>query len=286
MFSKILCPICEYSARKLIKVSGYQYYQCSNCRSIFIDTEILHKINEGISLVEYDSHYWDNEIKSAKERSYGSSLARVAEVFYYSRIPIRKFLDIGTGPGYLLDALEKLLPSKNIFYGVEKFPPPSQYRTKSPKYVIGDLSKIEFTVDAGVCIEVIEHLTPRMLMRILKDLSKVSNAQALYIFNTGMPEYVIDEDMNYLDPTRRGHIVSYSLRAISILANKYGFTTWPIPGKRWAFVLEYSSNSPKKSEKITERIWTALDKNLNSLSDPEMGSTLKILGLETARAYH
>ena len=72
-------------------------------------------------------------------------------------------------------------------------------------------------------IEVIEHLTPNMLKDMLLQLSKISNKGSLYIFNTGVPEYVLNEDFNYLDPTRRGHIVSYFTNAIRSITNNMNF---------------------------------------------------------------
>lgn len=58
----------------------------------------------------------------------------------------------------------------------------------------------------------------------------------------------------------------------------------PIPGKTWAYVLEYHSES-SANEDITNRIWSALPENLNLLTSESMGSVLKVLGLETVRAY-
>nr|WP_245204197.1 methyltransferase domain-containing protein [Ammoniphilus resinae] len=209
----------------------------------------------------------------------------MAEAFYYSRIPVHKFLDIGTGPGYFLDAVAKYLPnSKEKFYGIEKFPPKEQYYSQSKNYIIGDLCNLEIKFDAGMCIEVAEHLTPKMLKGLIKDLANISNKGALYIFNTGMPEYVLNEDLNYLDPLIRGHIASYSIKSIKILAEELGFSVFPLKGKTWAFVLEYLSQSSSE-ENIQDRIWSALNHNMNILSDKDMGTVLKVLGLDTSRAY-
>ena len=101
-----------------------------------------------------------------------------------------------------------------------------------------------------------------------------------------MPEYVKHEDMGYLDPTKRGHLVSYSLKAVALMAEKYGFVVHRIPGKTWAYALEFTNNKKATSVDIRDRIWHALPQNLNLLCDPEMGNVLKILGLETARAYN
>jgi len=206
-------------------------------------------------------------------------------LLYLCRSHVVEEQDIGTGPGYFLSAVEKYLPSrKSVFYGIEKFPPPEQYRVKSENYIIGNIASLPGKFDCGMCIEVLEHLTPNMVKTLFADLARISTPGALYIFNTGMPEYVLKENPAYLDPFNRGHIASYSVEAIKILAEKTGFTIFPIRGKTWAFVAEYMSKSNAR-EDITDRIWKPVESNLRILSDAEMGSVLKILGLETARAY-
>jgi hypothetical protein len=281
------CPCCFSTKVKFLKNSGgYDYYQCFSCDSLFIDVEYLKKIDEGFNIVKYEERYWREELESARERSYGPALARLAEAIYYCRIPIKRFIDIGTGPGYILDAVAKLLPDHaDIFYGVELFPPDPQFQTKSKNYIIGDVGDLTEKYDCGLCVEVVEHLTPKMLTGLFEKLAKVSNPNALYIFNTGLPEYVLKEDIGYLDPTRRGHLASYSLKAIDLLAGKFGFRTHAIPGKTWAYAIEYSGNERRANEDIRDRIWTALEHNLNILTDSNMGAVLKVLGLDTARAY-
>lgn len=285
---KQICPCCASNKTLLFTtVSGYDYFSCKSCDSLFIDTGYLSRIDNGFQIVKYEKSYWDEELNSAKERSYGVTLARMAEAVYYCKRPINKFLDIGTGPGYFLDAIEKLLPDhSNLFYGVELFPPDVAHRTKSKNYIIGDVGDLKHKFDCGICMEVIEHITPKMLDDILKKLAHVSNPDALYIFNTGMPEYVIHEDRGYLDPTKRGHIVSYSIKAVSIIAARHGFVTHKINGKTWAFALEFTTQRDRSEEDIRSRIWHAQKHNLNILSDTNMGHVLKILGLETSRAYN
>ncbi|GHU46879.1 hypothetical protein FACS1894200_01370 [Spirochaetia bacterium] len=138
----------------------------------------------------------------------------MAELFHYARIPIRKFVDIGSGHGYFLDAVGKYLPeSKEMFFAVEKFPPPVAHRTHSNNYFIGDTADFSEKVDGGVCMEVIEHMEPRTVKNLFQSIACISNPGAIYIFNTGMPDYVRNEDPDYLDPTVRGHIGSYSVQA-------------------------------------------------------------------------
>jgi SAM-dependent methyltransferase len=286
-YDKNKCPCCNsLNIQEYSVVDGFQYYRCYNCELLFIDVEYLKQIDDGFNIVEYREDYWDSELPAAWERASGVALARMAETFYYARIPINSFLDIGSGPGYFLDMISKYLPdNSSVFYANEKYPPLPQHRTDSKNYLVCDLADVNIKVDAGMCIEVIEHLTPRMISELFRSLAKISNPQAVFIINTGMPSFVEREDPSYLDPKNRGHILSYSIKAIQKLVNPFGFSVIPIPGKAWAFLVEYHSEAPK-NENLQDRIWTALDHNLKILSDKKMGIVLKILGLETCRAYN
>jgi hypothetical protein len=73
------------------------------------------------------------------------------------------------------------------------------------------LDSLESTFDAGVCIEVIEHLTPATLRTLVAQLAGRSRPGSLYLFNSGQPAFVEQEDPAYLDPHGRGHVVSYSI---------------------------------------------------------------------------
>ncbi|GHU46881.1 hypothetical protein FACS1894200_01380 [Spirochaetia bacterium] len=62
------------------------------------------------------------------------------------------------------------------------------------------------------------------------------------------------------------------------------FLFFRLGGKTWVFIAEYKSKSLPE-EDIRDRIWKALPENISVLVDDEMGSVLRILGLDTTRAY-
>ncbi|MES1222593.1 MAG: class I SAM-dependent methyltransferase [Bacteroidota bacterium] len=280
------CPVCNSEGALLFRqVYKYSYYECNSCEVIFLEPEILAKIDRGESLVDYNGSYWTEELFSARQRSWGSALARVAELFLYARIPIKKFVDIGSGPGYLLDALAYQLPSSSdIFYANELFPPAAEYCTKSKNYLKGSLLDLDFSFDAGCCIEVIEHLTPAMVKQLFHDLAIKSAENRIYVFNTGLSQYVKNEDINYLDPILRGHIVSWSVKGLQCLVEDSGFRILPIPGKTWAMIAEFKPTHQFDGT-LQDRIWQAVPENVNVLKDIKTGDLLYILGIETARAY-
>lgn len=278
------CPICKKTISPSIymKKDGVDFFECESCTSIYADPEFIGQIDSGV-VVNYSSQYWKDELASSKARSYGSTLVRFAELFIYSRVEIKKILDIGAGPGFFLDACLELLPelSKNI-YGVELFPPP--IHTNSSNYIIGGLSDLSQKYETGICIEVIEHLTPNMLDGLARDLAKVASTGALFYFNSANPIFVKNEGGAYLDPKIRGHIVSYSIEGLKTIFEKYGFKVISIPGRDYGFLVEFLSPDTKFIT-IEERINNPLQVNINFLRSDKFGEMFYSMGVESARCY-
>ena len=140
------CPVCESQQRqtRFCVRDGYNYFACSDCESLYIDPMVLSKFDEGHTTREYDEQYWNNEVQSARDRSRTEGLVCSGEVIIYARRPVERFLDIGAGPGYLLDELAAKYPAhQNMFHAVELFPP--EERSTHPNYVVGDVSTFVMT---------------------------------------------------------------------------------------------------------------------------------------------
>jgi hypothetical protein len=222
------------------QVDGYAYFRCPNCGSLHIDSEALRAIDAGRSTRIYDATYWKEELAAARQRAAGESLVRAGEAILYAQRPVKRFLDVGAGPGFLLDALSKQFPgTADVFHAVELFPP--EEHSTHPNYLIGDVGDLSDRFDAGVCIEVVEHLTPSMLKGLATGLAKISEPKSLWLFNTGMPEFVLEHDPAYLDPKRRGHIVSYGLPGLEHIFAPLGFRVSQVPGKNYAWIAEYQA---------------------------------------------
>lgn len=276
----MICAVCDRGASLFALVDGYEYSECVHCGSIAIDRTSMAAIDAGEFIRDYSAEYWAVEAEAARERSWGASLARCAEVMLYARLSIERFIDIGAGPGFLLDALSEFMPeASGRFFGVERFPP--REHTSHPGYKVGELSDLEGTFQAGCCIEVIEHLTPVMLRRLARDLAARSEKGSIFIFNSGNPDYVRHENPKYLDPLLRGHIVSWGLPALRAVFEPEGFHIGPIRGKSFAFIAEFGGE-PSDYE---NRIWSPSPENVKLLTKSGKGSIMYLLGLETARAY-
>ncbi len=276
------CSICEAPAPFWRQVGGYNFTDCPSCGCIAIEQRGIDQLDNGSFPVQYDAAYWEKEIAETRERAWGCGVARSAEAILYCGRSVSKFLDIGAGGGFLLDALSAYLPaSADRFYGVEMFPPPTP--TDNPNYTVGTVEGLSDRFDAGLCMEVIEHMTPAMLNKLAASLSKVSNPGAFYFFNTSLAPHVRDADPAYIDPLNRGHVVAWSLKALSDIFTAHGFKVWPIEGKPWAFGAEFQSDNRTPP---ADRIWSPIAENKAILHDPVMGSMAYILALDTARAYH
>lgn len=279
----IACPVCEAGESSFHrKIDGYDYFSCDACGSLHIDPATLAAIDAGQSTRIYDEDYWREELQSARERASGESLVRTGEAILYARRPVRRFLDIGTGPGYLLDELARQLPGhKDVFHGVELFPP--EEHSAHPNYVVGEVGALQETFDAGVCIEVIEHLTPRMLERLVGGLAGVSEPNTLWLFNTSLAARTLSEDPGYLDPLHRGHIVSWSLKGLQRIFEPHGFRLQAVPGKNYAFVAEFKPRHDGSD--FEHRIYHPLPENRALLEESRL---LYQAAFESARAtlYH
>jgi hypothetical protein len=272
------CSIC--TSNNHVVWFNQEFAECKECDFIFWIQTTRDVITTPSN---YDETYWNMELESAHDRAWGIAVARAAEVILLAKRPILKFIDIGTGSGDFLDAMNHFLPNKDIaFIGIEKYPPVEEHRTKDPGYRFGWLDLFQdYEFDAGICIEVLEHLTVNQVQDLFRLLSLKSNPDSIFLFNTGLTAYVKDEDPSYLDPLVRGHINIWSVKAIAKLVSKYGWQIYEIPNRNWAFVAEKSS---LRDENLISRIWNPVQQNLAALKGINQSNLLQILGRDGLRA--
>jgi hypothetical protein len=280
------CAVCEAGdARPYRSIDGVAYFRCGACGSLFADPDFLARVDAAGSAT-YADEYWHNELQAARQRCFGPALLRVAETIAYCRRPIESFIDVGAGTGWLLDALEVLLPEAiDRFHAVERYPPPLPHRTRHANYVIGTLADTRCRFDAGICIEVIEHLTPRTLRGLAAQLAAVSRPGSLYLFNSGQPDFVEREDPGYLDPHGRGHVVAYSLAGAASVFAPAGFNVIALPGRTWAFLAEFGPPQPVDADALIARLWQPVPENVSMLRSARFGELMRVAALDTARAY-
>jgi hypothetical protein len=283
--SETICPICGAVGSVLRTVDDVTFFRCAGCRSLYAHPDFLAAVDRGAT-ANYGDAYWAEELAAARERSYGGGIARIAEVVRMSRIPLRRLLDIGSGPGFLLDALGTLLPSlAGMFHGIELSPPPLTHRSRHPNYHIGSIGDLDGLFDGGVCIEVIEHLTPTQFSGLARELASRSTPGALYFFNSAQPSFVDSTDPGYLDPRRRGHIVSWSIAGAAAMLAPAGFNVVPLPGRDWAFLAEFGPPRQLSADDLLNWLWRPVPENLALTRQDPYGPLFATIGLESARCY-
>jgi Methyltransferase domain len=279
------CPICRNEAGHLRDVDAVAYFRCLKCETLFADPDFLAAVDAG-AVGNYRVSYWEQELPAARERSFGSGVVRMAETLRMARLPVRRALDIGSGAGFLLDALAQLVPTlAERVHGVELFPPPPHKRTQSPNYHIGSVGDLEGPFDAGVCIEVIEHLTPAILADLLRQLAAKSSPGALYFFNSAQPSFVETVDPSYLDPRGRGHVVALSVAGARVVFERAGFNVIALPGRDWAFLAEFGPPRAVDADMLMDWLWRPAPENLALIRNDRFGPLFEAIGLECARCY-
>ncbi len=244
------CPVCAVGhSRHYAIIESLNFFQCDSCQSVYLDPEILVSIDCGTDPRFFDERYWKRERDKARLRASGESLTRAGEAILYARRPVRRFLDVGAGGGELLDELVWLFPEdEDLFHGIEAFPP--SHHSDHQNFKTGSVGSLEGKIDAGVCIEVLGYLTPKNLQSLISDLSRVSEIDSLWLFQTGEPNFEIgDKKPGDLGPLSRGRILSYSLKGLGPIFERSGFKIQECPGKSFAFIAEFRPSSVIPFEK-------------------------------------
>ena len=279
------CPICSHKAVLLREVDGVPYFRCGGCGSLFAHSEFLASVDSAAA-EKYRDAYWAEEISASRERSFGQGVVRTAEVVRMARIPVSRLLDIGSGTGLLLDALNELVPTLAArVFAVELFPPHEHQRTRHRNYHVGSIADLSGRFDGGTCIEVIEHMTPNILAKMLDQLAARSSLGALYYFNSAQPSFVEAVDPEYLDPYRRGHIVSWSVAGARRIFERAGFNVIALPARDWAFLAEFGPPRAVDADMLMDWLWRPVPENIALTHDDRFGPLFETIGLESARCY-
>ena len=278
------CPVCRATSEFYKAIETYRYFECTNCGIIHLEVEKLKQIDNGEPVRKYSESYWKLEIDAALERARGAAILRMAEAIFLCQRPVHNAIDIGTGTGVILDELARYLPNKSSsVFGCELFPPPLADRTTSPNYVIGSIKDTKRQFDSGLCMEVIEHITPAMLTNLLLELAECASDGACFFFNTGLASFVKTHDPGYVDPIARGHIICWTVKAVSMLCEPFGLIARSLPGRDWAFLIEKG----QVDVPIETRIFRPISENLSFLNDGRgpSQSLLSIAAGEAGRNY-
>ena len=222
------CAVCEADAAQPYRtVDGVAYFRCAICGSLF-----AHPASARIEPASpYTDEYWRSELergartllrprdpaRGGDHRLLPPADARLHRHRRRHRLAARCAGDAAAGG-------DRPVPRRGTVSTAAAAPHRSMRN-----YVIGTLADMRRTFDAGVCIEVIEHLTPATLRTWSRSLPRCRAPGSLYLFNSGQPAFVEREDPGYLDPHGRGHVVSYSLAGAAASSRRPGSTSSRCP---------------------------------------------------------
>jgi len=246
-----ICPVCgSHSSFSLVK-DGCSYFECSRCEFLF------HRPGSGEHAASgqafYDSGYWEEERKEALRRETEDAFLRALELLCLSSIRVMNVLDFGCGLGITVQLLRDKLGLNAIGVDVSgDFAETEHLHRCTLKELSGKYPPGYF--DAIYSVEVFEHLEDPK--EILKDLHRLLKPRGKILINTGTREYLSshDQELNYIDPLRRGHISIYSLKSFQQLASAIGLTAEFVGVRRYEVLLSTSPSweipHPENFERI------------------------------------
>ena len=122
------------------------------------------------------------------------------------------------------------------------------------------------TFDAGVCIEVIEHLTPTTLRSLVAQLAAVSRPGSLYLFNSGQPDFVEREDPGLSRSARpRPHRLVFAALVPRASSGRPGSMSSRCPAAPGLFLPSSGRCSLVDADALIARLWHPVPENVSML---------------------
>jgi len=214
-----------------------------------------------MSKVSYDEDYWENEYAEAVRRENEDCCLRALELIYLSKIPVKRFLDLGCGLGITVNWLRSQLGIDAC--GIDKFGKfePTPYLLKEDVLTTDKFEKESF--DAIMSIEVVEHLPQDLIIPIFQKLRDILKPGGMILINTGTLEFIKEAEDNkgYIDPSVRGHISIFSMKTFERIADILGLIHIPMWSRNWCTLLL----KPASGIKAPISPWEGIEENFNTL---------------------
>lgn len=243
------CPVCSGSSKYDLTKDSCEYFRCKNCEFLF------HPVKSEILLTKartmYDSEYWEKESNEAKRRQQQDAFLRALELIWISRHKVVNILDFGCGHGLTVEMLRK------IGFNAIGFDPNGQFEESS--FLIKSMENLckifpQGYFDAIFSVEVFEHLPDPV--SAFKTIDYMLNPGGMILINTGTQEFLKrqDKNLNYIDPTVRGHISIYSLKTFTKLGSMFGYDASFLGDRKYEVILQ--KNGLIKNEPVNENLQT------------------------------
>lgn len=196
MHSLDICPLCQFSAKVFSSDKKRSYFQCKNCRLIFVpQKDHLSKEKE---LEEYNHHE-----NNPNDPGYRTFLSQVITPLKKYVKPQMEGLDFGSGPG---PTLHTMLEEEG--FAMEIYDP----------FYANDRKKLEKQYDFVTCTEVVEHFNnPNKSWTLLTSLVKKGGYLAIMT-------YVYDPKVDFSSwwyKNNDTHIAFYSKKTLEWIAKHF-----------------------------------------------------------------
>ena len=204
------CPLCENDSTHFFIYLKRDYFRCNGCNSIFVDPDnLLGYENEKERYLEHNNDVFDP--------GYRNFVRPLVDVVISEFTPQHLGLDFGAGPGPVISQM-----LKEKAYNIVQYDP----------FFCNNIDLLTTQYDYIVCCEVIEHFNkPSKEFAQLRSMLKPGGE---LICMTD----IYTEDVNFLkwyyknDPT---HVFFYHQRALEYIADKFGFSSLDVNGRRIRF---------------------------------------------------
>lgn len=204
------CPLCNAQSQIFYENKKQLFYQCSNCKGIFINKNL--RLNFQDEKLRYETH--NNDVFDERYQKFVSPITK-AILDNFSKDHLGLDFGAGTGP-----VISKIL--KDNSFSIMQYDP---FFHKNPELLDHKYHYI-------ACCEVIEHFyDPKKEFALLKDL--LLKGGKLYCM-TEIYDQNIDFSKWYYknDPT---HVFIYHKRTIDWINNEFGFSNVNINGRLITF---------------------------------------------------
>ncbi len=204
------CPLCHHPSTKFYDGNNGLYYQCSYCKSVFLDK--AYRTSQHIEKERYLNH--NNDVRDI---GYQQFVSPITSAVMTNQATEDQGLDFGAGPG---PVIAKIL--KDNHFNIELYDPLFHHNSE----------RLKQTYDFIVCCEVMEHFYyPDKEFSLLKQLLK--NNGRLYCM-TDMYHEDIDFH-NWYYKKDATHVFFYHQQALNYIKQKFGFSDVTTKGRLITF---------------------------------------------------
>lgn len=204
------CPLCNRKSKVFYQHKNRLYYQCSHCKSIFVDQDLRPDLDAEKS--RYKKH-----INDINDPGYQQFVSPITSSIMRDYSPKDKGLDFGAGTG---PVISKLLEDQN--YSIVQYDP---FFHNFPKL-------LEEQYDYIACCEVIEHFYhPKKEFRLLKNL--LAKGGRLYIMTNIYDDSIDFKTWKYKEDYT--HVFIYQKETLEWIKEELNFSSLHIDGRLITF---------------------------------------------------